>query len=113
MEEKACDRVKSQNFIPTESLLSFGSALLVVESNIAVERVLMSKKSRRMSFLILLFLGMSLNMGCCYLVKNEQHLVYSKAQYGSDKFVIVKDHHTLEFPEFFTRSQSIAESHRG
>lgn len=43
--------------------------------------------------MILLFFGMSLNMGCCYLVKNEQHLVYSKAQYGSDKFVIVKDHH--------------------
>jgi len=29
-------------------------------------------------------------MGCSYLVKNERHQVYSRPQYGKDKFVVAK-----------------------
>lgn len=40
--------------------------------------------------MLLLFSWMFLNIGCSYLAKNEQHQVYSKTQYGIDKFVVVQ-----------------------
>ena len=36
---------------------------------------------------------MLLGAGCSYLVKNDRELVYSKAQYGVDKFVVVSGRH--------------------
>lgn len=44
-----------------------------------------------MSFILLLFSWMILNIGCSYLVKNEQHRIYSKPKYGIDRFVVVQD----------------------
>ncbi len=43
--------------------------------------------------MILIFPGLLFCMGCSYLVKNDQHRIYSKAKYGIDKFIIVQDHH--------------------
>lgn len=56
----------------------------------------------RTRFLVLTLLPcLLLSMGCSYLVKNEQHQVYSRPQYGTDKFVVVKGYniHYVEVGE--------------
>lgn len=50
----------------------------------------MSKRFRKWSFILSIFPGLLLNMGCSYVVKNEHHLVYSRPKYGMDKFVVVR-----------------------
>jgi len=52
------------------------------------KRVKMSLK--KMGFILLMFSWVFLNSGCSYMVKNDQHEVYSKAKYGMDKFVVVR-----------------------
>jgi 2-hydroxymuconate-semialdehyde hydrolase len=49
----------------------------------------MSKFGKK-PFLFFIFVGFLLNSSCSYLVKNDQHEVYSISQYGTDKFVVAK-----------------------
>lgn len=60
---------------------------------IGVEESSMGKKSKRMGLMLLLFLLMLFNIGCSYMVKNEQHRIYSETKYGIDKFIVVQDYH--------------------
>jgi pimeloyl-ACP methyl ester carboxylesterase len=53
----------------------------------------MDKKSKRLSFTLLLLSWVLLCTGCSYLVKNDRQSVYSKSQYGMDKFIVVYDRH--------------------
>ena len=50
----------------------------------------MSKRFRKWSFILFIFQGLFLNIGCSYMVKNDQHKIYSKPKYGVDRFVVVK-----------------------
>jgi 2-hydroxymuconate-semialdehyde hydrolase len=55
-----------------------------------------SKKKRvkmrlkKIGFILLMFSWVFLNSGCSYMVKNDQHEIYSKAKYGMDKFVVIR-----------------------
>jgi pimeloyl-ACP methyl ester carboxylesterase len=53
----------------------------------------MDKRSKRLIPTRVLISCMLLCAGCSYLVKNDRELVYSKAQYGVDKFVVVSGRH--------------------
>jgi pimeloyl-ACP methyl ester carboxylesterase len=53
----------------------------------------MGKKSKRLSFTLLLLSWVILCTGCSYLVKNDRQKVFSKSQYGTDKFIVVYDRH--------------------
>lgn len=53
----------------------------------------MDKRARRLIPILMLLSWMPLCAGCSYLVKNDRELVYSKSQYGIDKFAVVSDHH--------------------
>jgi pimeloyl-ACP methyl ester carboxylesterase len=53
----------------------------------------MDKRSKRSSCIFVLLSWLLLCTGCSYLVNNDRELVYSKAQYGMDKFVVVSDRH--------------------
>ena len=43
---------------------------------------------KKMSYLLLIFFLISFNSSCSYMVKNEKHRVYSRSEYGTDKFVV-------------------------
>jgi len=53
----------------------------------------MRQSSKRIGFILFILLGMFHPFGCNYLVKNEEHRVYSKPLYGSDHFIVAKGHH--------------------
>ena len=53
----------------------------------------MDKRSKRLIPILVLISCMLLCAGCSYLVKNDRELIYSKAQYGVDKFVVANDRH--------------------
>jgi pimeloyl-ACP methyl ester carboxylesterase len=53
----------------------------------------MNKKSKRLSFTLFLLSWLILCTGCSYLVKNDRQNVYSKSQYGTDKFIVVYNRH--------------------
>lgn len=53
----------------------------------------MDKRAKRLITTLVLLSWMLLCAGCSYLVKNDRELVYSKAQYGVDKFVVVSGRH--------------------
>jgi pimeloyl-ACP methyl ester carboxylesterase len=53
----------------------------------------MDKRAKRLIPTLMLLSWMLLSAGCSYLVKNDRELVYSKSQYGIDKFAVVSDHH--------------------
>ncbi len=40
--------------------------------------------------MLLIFSGIFLNVGCSYMVKNDQQKFYSKSQHGEDKFLVVQ-----------------------
>jgi len=44
----------------------------------------------KMNLIILLILCLFWNTGCSYRVKNDQHKIYLKPQYGMDKFVVIQ-----------------------
>jgi len=58
-----------------------------------VKILIMGKRLRRMFFILLMLSGLLFSISCSYLVKNEQHRIYSKPKYGEDKFVIIQDYH--------------------
>jgi pimeloyl-ACP methyl ester carboxylesterase len=60
---------------------------------ICMKKPTMDKKSKRSSCALVLLSWLLLCAGCSYLVKNDRELVYSNAQYGADKFVVVSDRH--------------------
>jgi len=43
-----------------------------------------------MGSILLMFSWVFLNIGCSYMVKNDQHQTYLKPKYGADKFVLVQ-----------------------
>jgi pimeloyl-ACP methyl ester carboxylesterase len=45
---------------------------------------------KRVGFILLMFFGLLLNMGCSYMVKNDQQKNYSIPKYGVDKFVVIQ-----------------------
>jgi len=45
---------------------------------------------KRVGFILLMFFGLLLNMGCSYMVKNDQQKIYSIPKYGVDKFVVIQ-----------------------
>jgi pimeloyl-ACP methyl ester carboxylesterase len=51
------------------------------------------KRARRSGCTLMLLTWLLLCAGCSYLVKNDRELVYSKAQYGMDRFAVVNDRH--------------------
>lgn len=51
------------------------------------------KRSQRLSCTLLFISWTLLCAGCSYLVKNDRQIVYSKSEYGVDKFVVVSDSH--------------------
>jgi pimeloyl-ACP methyl ester carboxylesterase len=53
----------------------------------------MDKRAKKLIPTFVLLSWMLLSAGCSYLVKNDRELVYSKSQYGTDKFVVVSDRH--------------------
>ena len=55
----------------------------------------------RMGFILLMCSWGFLNIGCSYMVKNDQHRIYLKAKYGMDKFVVVRGYnlHYIEAGE--------------
>jgi pimeloyl-ACP methyl ester carboxylesterase len=53
----------------------------------------MDKRSKRLIPTLVLLSWMLLCAGCSYLVKNDRELVYSKSQYGMDKFTVVSGRH--------------------
>jgi pimeloyl-ACP methyl ester carboxylesterase len=61
----------------------------------------MSKEWLKRNFIILFILSMTFHAGCSYLVRNEQHLVYSKPKYGVDQFVVIRGYniHYVEVGE--------------
>jgi pimeloyl-ACP methyl ester carboxylesterase len=50
---------------------------------------LISADMKKMSFLLLIFSLILFSSSCSYMVKNEKHTVYSRSEYGVDKFVVV------------------------
>ncbi len=56
---------------------------------------------KRIGFILLMFSWVLLNSGCSYRVKNDQHKIYLKPQYGIDKFVVVQGYniHYVEVGE--------------
>jgi pimeloyl-ACP methyl ester carboxylesterase len=50
----------------------------------------MIEKRMKMNLIILLILCLFWNTGCSYRVKNDQHKIYLKPQYGMDKFVVIQ-----------------------
>jgi pimeloyl-ACP methyl ester carboxylesterase len=56
---------------------------------------------KNLGFFLLICSGVFLNSGCSYMVKNDQHKIYSKSKYGVDKFVVVKGYniHYVEMGE--------------
>jgi pimeloyl-ACP methyl ester carboxylesterase len=53
----------------------------------------MDKRAKKLIPTLVLLSWMLLCAGCSYLVKNDRELVYSKSQYGIDKFAVVSGHH--------------------
>jgi hypothetical protein len=53
----------------------------------------MGTRSKILSCSVVLFTWVLLCTGCSYLVKNGRQSVYSKSQYGIDKFVVVAGRH--------------------
>jgi len=53
----------------------------------------MDKRAKRLIPILVLLSWVPLCAGCSYLVKNDRELVYSKSQYGIDKFAVVSGHH--------------------
>jgi len=49
----------------------------------------MSADMKKMSYLLLIFFLVLFSSSCSYMVKNEKHRVYSRSEYGMDKFVVV------------------------
>ena len=45
---------------------------------------------KKIGFILLMFSWVFLNSGCSYMVKNDQHEIYSKAKYGMDKFLVIR-----------------------
>jgi pimeloyl-ACP methyl ester carboxylesterase len=45
---------------------------------------------KRIGLILLMLSWVLLNSGCSYRVKNDQHKIYLKPQYGIDKFVVVQ-----------------------
>ena len=45
---------------------------------------------KRIGLILLMLSWVLLNSGCSYMVKNDQHKIYLKPQYGIDKFVVVQ-----------------------
>jgi pimeloyl-ACP methyl ester carboxylesterase len=58
-------------------------------------------RMKKLGFFLLICSGLFLNSGCSYMVKNDQHKVYSKSKYGVDKFVLVRGYnvHYVEIGE--------------
>ena len=56
---------------------------------------------KNLGFSLLICSGLFLNSSCSYMVKNDQHKVYSKSKYGVDKFVVVEGYniHYVEMGE--------------
>jgi pimeloyl-ACP methyl ester carboxylesterase len=56
---------------------------------------------KNLGFFLLICSGLFLNSSCSYMVKNDQHKVYSKSKYGVDKFVVVEGYniHYVEMGE--------------
>jgi len=52
--------------------------------------MILSIRFSRMSVILLMSAYVSLMSSCSYMVKNDQHKIYSKSQYGVDKFVVVE-----------------------
>jgi pimeloyl-ACP methyl ester carboxylesterase len=50
----------------------------------------MSKRFRKWSFILFIVPGLFLNIGCSYMVKNDQQNIYSIPKYGVDKFVVIQ-----------------------
>ncbi len=44
---------------------------------------------RRKHYFLLILLMILFNSSCSYMVKNEKHRIYSRSEYGMDKFVVV------------------------
>jgi pimeloyl-ACP methyl ester carboxylesterase len=53
----------------------------------------MDKRSMKLISAFAVLIWLILGAGCSYLVKNDRELVYAKAQYGLDRFVVVNDRH--------------------
>jgi pimeloyl-ACP methyl ester carboxylesterase len=53
----------------------------------------MDKRAKKLIPALVLLSWMLLSAGCSYLVKNDRELVYSKSQYGIDKFAVVSGRH--------------------
>ena len=50
----------------------------------------LNTRFNRMGTILLMFSCVLLNSSCSYMVKNDRHKIYSKPQYGVDKFVVVQ-----------------------
>ena len=55
-----------------------------------MKRFVMDKRFKRIYLIMFIFPGLLFSVSCSYLVKNDQHRIYSKPQYGIDRFVIVQ-----------------------
>jgi hypothetical protein len=53
----------------------------------------MKNSVKRFYFILFFFFGIPSITGCNYLVKNEEHRVYSKPRYGIDHFIVAKGYH--------------------
>jgi pimeloyl-ACP methyl ester carboxylesterase len=60
---------------------------------ICMKKPTMDKRSKRSDCTLVLLSWLLLCAGCSYLVKNDRELVYAKAQYGMDRFVVVSGRH--------------------
>ena len=56
-------------------------------------RSTMRNLMKRFYFILFFFFGIPSITGCNYLVKNEEHRVYSKPRYGIDHFIVAKGYH--------------------
>jgi pimeloyl-ACP methyl ester carboxylesterase len=53
----------------------------------------MNKIFMSLSFILLLVCWMLPDMGCSYVMKNDQQRLCAKSPYGSDRFVVIAGHH--------------------
>jgi hypothetical protein len=60
---------------------------------ICMKKLTMDKRLKKSGFTLVLLSWLFLSVGCSYMVKNNRELVYAKAQYGMDRFVVVNDRH--------------------
>jgi pimeloyl-ACP methyl ester carboxylesterase len=54
------------------------------------KRISRDMRLKRIGLILLMLSWVLLNSGCSYRVKNDQHKIYLKPQYGIDKFVVVQ-----------------------